>query len=68
MRNEEKMRILWASGGASSGAPSRAGGGAIGRATLGRLARPPRFSLRSASILLQSSILIDFYHTIVDAD
>ena len=54
---------FWASAGASSGAPSRAGG---------RLLAEPRFarsySFRSTSILLQSSILVVFYHSIIDTD
>ena len=55
MGNEAKMRLFWASGDASSGPPSRAGGGLLAE-------------LRSASILLQSSILIVFYHSIIHTD
>ena len=65
MGNEAKANVFFwgGSGGVSSGAPSPAGGGAIGRATPGRAA-----SLRSTSILLQSTILIDFDDGIIATD
>ena len=49
------MRMFGTSGGASSWPPSQAWGDLLAE-------------LRSASILPQSTLLIDFYHRIFDAD
>ena len=55
MGNEVQMRIFGASGGVSCGAPSRRGK-PIGRGTLGQY------------LVLQSSILTDFYNSLIDTD